>query len=101
MVPAAISKRSDKMIKTKTAELTEMEREYLQNTISRLKEFYARGTRKGLYRLILLSVEKPLIEATLDKTGGNQCKAARILGINRNTLHSKVKKYGINLERWR
>lgn len=44
----------------------------------------------GLYGRILPLVEKPLIEMTLHATGGNQLKAAEILGINRNTLHKKI-----------
>ncbi|MDX1974054.1 MAG: nitrogen regulation protein NR(I) [Rickettsiales bacterium] len=44
----------------------------------------------GLYDRILPLVEKPLIEMTLRATGGNQVKAAFILGINRNTLRKKI-----------
>jgi two-component system nitrogen regulation response regulator GlnG len=43
-----------------------------------------------LYQLILERVERPLIELTLERTHGNQLRAAAILGINRNTLHKKV-----------
>jgi len=43
-----------------------------------------------LYALILERVERPLIELTLERTGGNQLQAAAILGINRNTLRKKI-----------
>jgi DNA-binding protein Fis len=43
-------------------------------------------------------VEPPLIEETLAFTGGNQSRAARILGMTRNTLRSKIKRYGIKPE---
>jgi two-component system nitrogen regulation response regulator GlnG len=43
-----------------------------------------------LYQLIMERVERPLIELTLERTNGNQLKAAAILGINRNTLHKKI-----------
>jgi two-component system nitrogen regulation response regulator GlnG len=44
----------------------------------------------NLYTLVIERVERPLIELTLRKTGGNQIKAAEILGINRNTLRKKI-----------
>ncbi|MFH1338409.1 MAG: helix-turn-helix domain-containing protein [Candidatus Omnitrophota bacterium] len=42
-----------------------------------------------------------MIEAALERTDGNQFKAARLLGINRNTLHAKIKKLGIEVRRWK
>jgi len=59
----------------------------------KLKEYF-RQTRDvepaDLYRLIVERIERPLIELTLERTNGNQLKAAAILGINRNTLHKKL-----------
>lgn len=52
----------------------------------------------GIYDLIMRSVEKPLIEAALKITKGNKKKAAKILGINRNTLAKKLDDFGIHLE---
>jgi DNA-binding protein Fis len=55
--------------------------------------------KKGvLYKSILELVEKPIIERVLERTEGNQLKAARILGINRNTMRTKIKKLGIDPE---
>jgi len=53
----------------------------------------------GLYYSVIEATEKPLIENTLKTTYGNQLKAAKILGINRNTLRSKIKKLGIELNK--
>jgi nitrogen regulation protein NR(I) len=39
-----------------------------------------------------------LIGETLNLTGGNRSKAAKILGVSRPTLHSKIDKYGIKME---
>jgi two-component system nitrogen regulation response regulator GlnG len=50
-----------------------------------------------VYRQILERVEKPLLEAVLAHTEGNQIRAAAILGINRNTLRKKVVELGIDL----
>ncbi|MEF3254555.1 MAG: sigma-54 dependent transcriptional regulator, partial [Deferribacterales bacterium] len=43
-------------------------------------------------------VEEPLISAALYKTGGNKSLAAKILGINRNTLRTRIKELGIEDE---
>jgi len=44
----------------------------------------------------LKQIEKELIEKILQATGWNQSKAAKKLGIHRNTLRSKIKKLGIS-----
>jgi len=68
----------------------------------KLKEYF-RQTRDveptDLYTLIMERVERPLIELTLDRTRGNQLKAAAILGINRNTLHKKITELKITPKR--
>ena len=50
----------------------------------------------GLYDRLLARLEKPLITATLRATGGNQIKAAEILGLNRNTLRKKMRELNID-----
>jgi DNA-binding protein Fis len=50
---------------------------------------------ENLYSLIMRKVEKPLISQILRRTGGNQVHAARILGINRNTLRKKMKMFSL------
>ena len=40
--------------------------------------------------------EIKLIRAALLKTGGNQRRAASLLGLKSTTLHNKIKTYGIN-----
>lgn len=50
-----------------------------------------------LYRLIQERVERPLIEIVLERTQGNQIRAAALLGINRNTLRKKITELEINL----
>lgn len=48
---------------------------------------------ENLYRTLLAEIEPPLIEETLRHTAGNQSRAARILGITRNTLRAKMRQY--------
>lgn len=49
----------------------------------------------AIYDMVLGCVEKPMLEYVLNKVGGNQSKAADMLGINRNTLRKKMATYGL------
>lgn len=44
---------------------------------------------------LLEKMEREFIRKALEETKGNQSQAARLLGINRNTLRNKIKAYGI------
>jgi two-component system nitrogen regulation response regulator GlnG len=50
-----------------------------------------------VYRRVLERVERPLLETVLKRTGGNQIRAAALLGINRNTLRKKITELGIEI----
>ena len=50
----------------------------------------------AIYDMVLGCVEKPMLEFILNKVGGNQSKAAEILGLNRNTLRKKMAEYNLN-----
>lgn len=50
---------------------------------------------KDLYDLVLAEVEAPLLAAVMHQTRGNQSKAAIVLGLNRGTLRTKLKQYGL------
>lgn len=55
---------------------------YIQNAVL---------TEEGnLYRVLLPHMEKPLLEYALKKSRGNKNKAAKILGLHRNTLNKKL-----------
>ncbi len=62
-----------------------------------MKRYYGQvgknNTPIDVYNLVLSEVEPPLLQSTMKYTGNNQSKASKILGINRNTLRSKLKKY--------
>jgi two-component system nitrogen regulation response regulator GlnG len=74
----------------------------LEDIVERKLMDCVRGLRHrgsaNLYSLILGLVEKPLLRAVLRETGGNQVRAAQILGINRNTLRKKLTEHGIDPE---
>ncbi|WP_120715596.1 sigma-54-dependent transcriptional regulator [Tsuneonella amylolytica] len=49
------------------------------------------GRRDGdLYHAAIAELERPLLAHALAETGGNQVRAARLLGINRNTLRKRL-----------
>jgi len=54
-----------------------------------------------LYKSVIAAIDKQLIEQILERTEGNQLKAARILGINRNTIRTKIKRLGIDVHKWK
>ena len=62
--------------------------------ISRFLEQIGTYYPEALHATIMRKTEKPLLNQILRRTGGNQVHAARILGINRNTLRKKMKFYG-------
>ncbi|NLY16760.1 MAG: DNA-binding transcriptional regulator Fis [Gammaproteobacteria bacterium] len=49
----------------------------------------------NVYQLVLNEVEAPLLATVLQYTGGNQSKAAEILGLNRGTLRKKLKEHNL------
>jgi Fis family transcriptional regulator len=49
-----------------------------------------------VYDMVMAEVEKPLLEAVMKYTKSNQCRAADVLGINRNTLRKKLKQYKLD-----
>jgi len=50
----------------------------------------------GVYDMVLAEVERPLLEIVMRHVKSNQCRAAELLGINRNTLRKKLKRYKLN-----
>jgi len=56
---------------------------------------------RDMHPRVLELVERPLIEAVLERTGGNQLRAADVLGINRNTLRKKITDLGIEIPKER
>lgn len=54
------------------------------------------GNKEGdlnLYQLIVEEIEAPLFRTVMELTRYNQSKAARVLGVSRGTLRTKLKRY--------
>ncbi|MBI4238917.1 MAG: sigma-54-dependent Fis family transcriptional regulator [Deltaproteobacteria bacterium] len=77
----------------------------LEELIERkLTQFFERLGEYDVHELhsaITAKVERPLIKLVLAKTRGNQVQAARILGINRNTLRTRMRQLGLTAKRER
>lgn len=72
-------------------------RQNVQVAIRRYLEDMGPSQPDGLYRTLLAEVEPPLIEEVLRYTHGNQSRTARILGMTRNTLRTKLNRYRITV----
>jgi two-component system nitrogen regulation response regulator GlnG len=73
----------------------------LKDTVIELEDSLYDLKKGVLFKSILEVIEKPIIERALERTDGNQFKAARILGINRNTIRAKIKKLGIDPDKYK
>ena len=70
-------------------------REHVQITIRQFLEDMGTTEPEHVYRRLLSEIEPPLIEEVLRYADGNQSRTARILGMTRNTLRSKLRRYSI------
>ena len=67
----------------------------ITNTIPALADELL-GSRPGdVYRAAVAILERPLLAHVLAATGGNQLRAARLLGVNRNTLRKRCRDLGL------
>lgn len=64
-----------------------------------MKRYFKQLDQKNIpidvYQLVLNEIEPPLLSSVMRFSSNNQSKAARILGINRTTLRTKLKRYDI------
>ncbi len=71
--------------------------EFLEEKLKRYLKEMTKLENCNLYETVLSEVERSLIKIVLKETEGNQLKASRTLGINRNTLRTKIKEYKIRI----
>ncbi|MDC2966055.1 sigma-54 dependent transcriptional regulator [Alphaproteobacteria bacterium] len=68
---------------------------FLQEFLDQLFDTLENESEIQLFEKFISEVEKQLISKTLKYYSGNQIKSSKLLGINRNTLRSKMQKYKI------
>ena len=71
--------------------LAQIVRRRIKTLLDRLGSHHA----PDLYRRVIREVERALIEEALQRSKGSQTKAAKILGIHRNTLRARMRALGI------
>lgn len=54
---------------------------------------------EDLYGVVIARVERPLLEVVLSRTGGNEPRAARMLGVSLATLRRKLATHGLRSSR--
>ena len=68
-----------------------------QHIVGTVKKYLSAASSKdsnlNLYQLIVEEVEAPLFRTVMELTRYNQSKAARVLGVSRGTLRTKLKRY--------
>jgi DNA-binding protein Fis len=69
------------------------------NAIPPLIAQLATSSPGRVYRDALELLERPLLVHALELTGGNQLQAARLLGLNRNTLRKRCRQLRLTLPR--
>ncbi len=76
-----------------------MSKDNIQEVVKKSREKYFRDLGEqepsNVYEMVIFSVEKPILEAVMDRAEGNQSHAAEMLGINRNTLRKKLQQHGL------
>jgi two-component system nitrogen regulation response regulator GlnG len=88
---------SQKYAKEQTSDIGSFEdiiRQRIKTYIEKIKN----TNLNDVYKTIIGTTEKTVIEEILNICKCNQIKASQLLGINRNTLRKKIKEYNINLK---
>ena len=70
-------------------------REFVSESVAQYLHDMGNTPPDDLHQRIMTEVEAPLIATVLEHTGGNQSRAAEILGMTRSTLRNRVRRYGL------
>ena len=77
------------------AEAQRRAKKALPRSVEQLTELIGRVSLKDLVRESTEVIERLAIEAALELTGDNRASAAEMLGLSRQSLYVKLRRYGI------
>ena len=77
---------------TQNAQLSSLVRNAIKKYFANLDGTHA----NNIYSLVLAEIERPMLETVMQHAGNNQSKAAKWLGLSRNTLRKLLSKYSIS-----
>lgn len=76
-----------------------MSKDSIQDVVRKSLEKYIKDLGEqypsNVYEMVVLTVERPILEVVMERAEGNQSLAAEMLGINRNTLRKKLQQHGL------
>ena len=76
-----------------------MSKESIQEVVQKSLEDYFDDLdgqqASNIYDMVVMTVEKPILQVVMSRADGNQSHAAQMLGINRNTLRKKLQEHGL------
>ncbi len=100
LTPGASITLSDVALALGNIDDTRRDEETLSEAVSRCTRQYLHqlgyAQAANLHQHLLEQVEPPLLILTMERCGGNQIKAAEMLGLNRNTIRKLLRKYKID-----
>jgi DNA-binding NtrC family response regulator len=68
----------------------------MPHSVEQLKELIGRVSLRDLVRETTDVIERRAIEAALQLTGDNRASAAEMLGLSRQSLYVKLRRYGMS-----
>jgi len=105
LTPGASITLSDVALALGSQNNSEQHQETLSEAVSRCLRHYMQhlGYARAidLHQYLLEQMEPPLLQLALKESGGNQIKAAEMLGLNRNTVRKLIRKYEIDPKHYR
>ena len=76
-----------------------MSKDSIQEAVLKNLEKYFRDLGEqpasNIYDMVVMAVEKPMLEMVMSRADSNQSQADDMLGINRNTLRKKLQQHGL------